>query len=276
MNSEIMEEWLHWFDSQMTGRKVVLLMDNFSAHETAVKAIRNTNLQLQNTLIIWLPANSTSRFQPLDQGIIQSWKSYWKCQWVAYLLHEYDAGRDPVPSMNVLKAVRWAISTWELDLKTSTIERCFHKALKEPGLPSDSMDPVSMDREAAHNVEIGLLELQKSLHIREVMDINQFLNPDDENIEDSLEELDALLLAKYGPEVEAESDEEEEILPRIRHEEAIVALQRLRLYAEQQDNSRQGLFQALNLEERDIKARQLKEVSQSDIRRYFSIESAIT
>jgi len=110
----------------------------------------------------------------------------------------------------------------------------------------------------------------------DITDINQFLNPEDENIEDLLEELDALVLAKYRPDIEAGSHKEEEILPQIRHGESIVALQKLCLYAEQQDNSLQGHLQALNLEERGAKARQLKEVSQSNIRRNFSIESAIT
>ena len=36
MNTEIMSDWLRWFDNQMEGRKVVLLMDNFSAHIATV------------------------------------------------------------------------------------------------------------------------------------------------------------------------------------------------------------------------------------------------
>jgi hypothetical protein len=36
----------------MVHRKVVLLMDNFSAHETAVKTINNSLYPLRNTLII--------------------------------------------------------------------------------------------------------------------------------------------------------------------------------------------------------------------------------
>jgi hypothetical protein len=32
----IMVEWLRWFDNLIAGRKVILLLDNFSAHECAV------------------------------------------------------------------------------------------------------------------------------------------------------------------------------------------------------------------------------------------------
>jgi hypothetical protein len=126
MTSEIFEDWLRWFDASMRHRKVVLLLDNFSAHESAVKAINNS-LPLQNTLIIWLPPNSTSRFQPLDQGIINTWKAYWKRQWVKFIVSEFDEGRDPMLSMNVLKAVQWGIQAWELDISASTIKNCFQK-----------------------------------------------------------------------------------------------------------------------------------------------------
>jgi DDE superfamily endonuclease len=36
MENGIMKEWLRWFDNR-AGRKVLLLMDNFSAHEMAVE-----------------------------------------------------------------------------------------------------------------------------------------------------------------------------------------------------------------------------------------------
>jgi len=52
MTGSIMEEWLRWFDSKMQGQKVVLLIDNFSAHKSAVELIKSSNSQLQNTLVI--------------------------------------------------------------------------------------------------------------------------------------------------------------------------------------------------------------------------------
>jgi hypothetical protein len=62
MTIYIMEEWLCWFDNQIRGRKVVLLMDNFSAYKAAAEVIRLSLNPLQNTLIIWLPPNSISRY----------------------------------------------------------------------------------------------------------------------------------------------------------------------------------------------------------------------
>jgi hypothetical protein len=193
ITGEIIQEWLRWFDGQMHGRKVVLLMDNFSAHEAAVAAVaavQESVVQLQNTLIIWLPKNSTSRFQPLDQGIIQTWKTYWKCQWVHYMLEQYEAGHDPVATMNVLKAIRWAIQAWEIDLNTTTITRCFHKACHPlPASPIPALSTV-MEQGVTHDVEIALQYLQEAPYIQNMMDINQFLHPAEETIEDSLDYLD--------------------------------------------------------------------------------------
>src|SRR5881394_1815300 len=64
MNNVIMDEWLRWFDKQMSGRNVIFLMDNFSAHELAVENIEKAG-GLQNTKIIWLSNNLTSLHQPL-------------------------------------------------------------------------------------------------------------------------------------------------------------------------------------------------------------------
>lgn len=69
MTSTIFQEWLLWFDKKMTGRNVLLLMDNFSSH---ISAVRNTFSVLRNTKVVWLPVNSTARYQPLDQGIIHT------------------------------------------------------------------------------------------------------------------------------------------------------------------------------------------------------------
>jgi hypothetical protein len=86
---------------------------------------------------------------------------------VSYMLQQYNDGRDPITIMNVLKAVRWAIKAWEIDVKTSIIEQCFHRALKDSIVPS-----VIVVKDAVHAVEIGLQRLQESAHIRDIMDIN--------------------------------------------------------------------------------------------------------
>jgi hypothetical protein len=75
MTGNIMVEYLNWLNVKMVSenRKVLLLMDNFSAHESAVKELGGETA-LSNVEIEWLPPNTTSYWQPLDQGIMASFK----------------------------------------------------------------------------------------------------------------------------------------------------------------------------------------------------------
>ena len=67
MTSGIFETWLKKFDKRMgrKGRKVLLFLDNATSH---------SNVQLCNVKLKYLPANTTSILQPLDQGIILAMK----------------------------------------------------------------------------------------------------------------------------------------------------------------------------------------------------------
>ena len=50
----------------MEGRKIALLIDNWPAHPSAS--------DLTNVQLIFLPPNTTSVLQPMDQGVIRSLK----------------------------------------------------------------------------------------------------------------------------------------------------------------------------------------------------------
>lgn len=179
------------------------------------------------------------------------------------MLREYEAGKDPVSTMNVLKALRWGIQAWHLDVKDQTIQNCFIKALMEKEINTQSDDG------AIQMVSQGLQQLQSSSRIRDLMDVNTFLNPVDEKVEDSIEKIDEDILARYGPEIDAESDEEYEELPRISFNEALDALKNLRLHEEQQDDGDQGLIQALDRHERALAFRKSSRMTQGDIRSFF-------
>jgi hypothetical protein len=263
MVGKIFEEWLRWFDSQMVDRKVVLLMDNFSAHEIAVKAINNSPSPLQNTLIIWLPANSTNRFQPLDQGIIRTWKAYWKRQWVRFIAAECDAGRDPVQTMNVLQALKWGIQAWEFDISAQTIANCFNKALIDG-------EDYQIQQQLMNELNAGLKMLRPLL--LDPMSIENFLNPMDEVVQDGIETIDDIVLAQFTREDDNDDDADAETIPEtplVPINDAIHALETLLLYEEQQDRGETHLITSLYKHQRSIQDRRLNAQKQKDIRGYF-------
>ena len=72
MDSILFEEWVREVDRHFTkeGRKIVLLVDNCPAHSS----IDN----LASTELIFLPPNTASKLQPMDQGVIPSMKAHYK------------------------------------------------------------------------------------------------------------------------------------------------------------------------------------------------------
>lgn len=95
----------------MHGYEVILLMDNFSAYEAAVTEllVMPEGGGLRNTEICWLPPNTTSQLQPLDQGIIASFKARYRWRWISYMLEQYDCGKNAIVTMNVLRAIQYSI-----------------------------------------------------------------------------------------------------------------------------------------------------------------------
>ena len=65
MNGVLFEEWLREIDRKFEreGRKIVMIVDNFPAHPD-VPVLKAINLQ-------FLPPNTTSCTQPMDQGVIR-------------------------------------------------------------------------------------------------------------------------------------------------------------------------------------------------------------
>ena len=80
MDSILFEEWVREVDRRFTkeGRKIVLLVDDCPAHPS----IDN----LVSTELIFLPPNTTSKLQPMDQGVIRSLKAHYKTMTIKRLI----------------------------------------------------------------------------------------------------------------------------------------------------------------------------------------------
>lgn len=106
-------------DKKMKARKkkIVLFIDNCTAH-TVVPL-------LSNVKVIFLPANTTSKLQPLDQGIIHSFKRHYRREVVLYTLGCIE--KNIKIDINVLQAMKFARKAWFL-VSAATIQNCFKKA----------------------------------------------------------------------------------------------------------------------------------------------------
>ncbi|XP_052255184.1 tigger transposable element-derived protein 4-like [Dreissena polymorpha] len=131
MTTGIMEDWLKWFDRRMrhARRHVILFIDNAPSHPR----ITLTNIKLQ-----FLPPNTTSVIQPMDQGIIQTMKLKYRKRQLQHVMMELErssatTGPQILKEVNILQAIYWVISAWK-ETTTETIGKCFAKC----GFMSDS------------------------------------------------------------------------------------------------------------------------------------------
>ena len=285
MTGKIFKEYLLWFDGQMAGRQVLLLIDGFSAHHAGLNLFHEEYPQgLSNTKVVFLPPNATSVCQPLDQGIIKAWKAHYRRKWVRFLCAEYDKNKDPLETINVLQAIRWSIEAWEQDVSTTTIENCWVKSqvlsarygprnqeeANNLGWNDRVQEAEEVERSVQRDVEQGIKELARQHRISQSMAIGQFLNPSEEEIDDESDEIVEGIAKAYSiGDRTHKTDEEDVVIPRVSHAEALQALQTLRLFEEQHEEGDSELIAKMNRHERVMRARSFQGLKQASIKAFF-------
>ncbi|GBN28674.1 Tigger transposable element-derived protein 6 [Araneus ventricosus] len=120
MTSEIFDDWLKGIDKEMAKKKrhILLFIENCNAHSNFPG--------LKNITVKFLPTNTTSKLQPLGQGIIRGCKVGYRAQIVRTLLDSIGEGK-PCSSTNIVQSMRMADYAWR-NITETTIKNCFIKA----------------------------------------------------------------------------------------------------------------------------------------------------
>ena len=121
MTTQIFEQFMLYFERRMVSaqkKKVLLLVDNFSGHQ-----VPNVDSRLRVTLLEFLPPNTTSRFQPMDAGIIASFKA----QYMKLLIqHQIDCiSTSKSFAIDVYQAVTILEKAWCNGVAPTTIQNCW-------------------------------------------------------------------------------------------------------------------------------------------------------
>jgi hypothetical protein len=95
-------------------RKILLLIDNAGSHFNSKRFEKNNGadddeqesgrqekkgkpaIDLTNIELIYLPPNTTAHLQPMDAGIIHSFKAKYKQEFCKHLIRQFDSGIDHV------------------------------------------------------------------------------------------------------------------------------------------------------------------------------------
>lgn len=234
MTGKIWIEYLTWFAKEIRARhtrEVLLFVDSFSSHCSGLSQLLSADNELpendralRQVRVEFLPKNATSLYQPCDQGIIANLKTLYKKEWLTSMVASTLANKDPLKEMTQLQAVRWINSIWKRTVKPETINNCWVKSrilgvrLGPNPRPADwnEAPEVSHDEDLAEVVEL-MQELQdceeQGGQTVTIADAEGFVNPEDEQVKDSMEPdelLEHVVDLFSSTNLEDSSDDEEE------------------------------------------------------------------
>ena len=141
--------------------KAVLLLDNCSAHPPG------STLQGGKIRAYFLPPNTTSKIQPLDLGVIASFKCHYGRHLMQKAILETDIA-DLMKKVNVKDAVYLGHRAWD-DVTPQTIRNCWDKALSfgttsQPAEEDNDFEAFSMeDIELAEGMFLQGLRVSSSI-----------------------------------------------------------------------------------------------------------------
>ena len=207
MNSELFEEWVREQDEkfEIEGRKVALIIDNCPAHPV----IEN----LKSVTLYFLPPNTTSALQPMDQGVIWSLKSKYRTHIIQKVLAAIDQGKQ-LPVISILEAMKvLALSLSEVSKEAIT--NCFTKSgFSEDVCSEEDDDPYFQLREAfdklcAHAQEFvpDGLKCEDIVHVDRDVQVTEGLLTKEEIVEENVN--DDVEIAERSEDIPIKSNSQE-------------------------------------------------------------------
>jgi len=167
MTSTIFENWFHksfvpsvrrYLRRKKRDEKAILL-DNCPAHPPA-DALRSRDGKIT---VAYLPKNTTSKIQPLDQGIIQAFKANYRRDLVKNMVASDKNVIDFLKSVTVKEAIYLSGTAWDCVLQTC-IERCWMKGLGDAFVTySGEPDSESDDEDFYGFTEADLLQAEMAM-----------------------------------------------------------------------------------------------------------------
>ncbi|XP_025834752.1 tigger transposable element-derived protein 4-like [Agrilus planipennis] len=223
MTSELLEKWLRDWDRDLVKekKKILLLVDNCPAHPNVT--------DLKSITLAFLPPNTTSVLQPMDQGIIRAIKTNFRKNLVLNMINCLSANdNNPSTKITMLDAILMVNDAWN-KMSQSTIHNCFRHAgfiERHDGLPNqisehefDEEDEVPLFLWSRNP---NLDSLAAPVMWEDYVDIDSALLTSEEHTDDNIVQN---INAKEQLESDGEEEVEEEPLPTA--EEALKAAELL-------------------------------------------------
>jgi hypothetical protein len=236
---------------RVSERSILLLVDNASPH------IVDDPAKYPHVKIHYLPPNTTSHLQPMDAGIIRTFKAHYKRLYLRHVLGEFESGLESPGDINVLQAIHLIDAAWK-SVTRDTIRKCWrHTGIQPPEyLLDDNQGHVegnvlagvcdSAEERIPNDVQQGILAAEREALdiIEEGMTVNADLQTiarhylENEEVIPTEEDLDDARIIELVqcPEEDNQdaSDAELEEDAKVSHSEAKIYLNRIIKYVNQQ------------------------------------------
>lgn len=197
MTGQLFEAFLKKLDKKFSAEKrsVLFVVDNCPAHpkDVALKSIK----------VVFLPPNTTSKTQPMDQGVIQNLKLIYRRKLVQKRIDALDTR--VTFKHNLWEAMVMLNQAWQ-SVQKATIANCFKKAgfsraTEEVEILDDSTE------NAQFFLEAGIEQLRKAGLAEEVCAL-KYVSFDDATITTSVPTEEEIVAAVLAQNAEAESESE--------------------------------------------------------------------
>ena len=214
MTGDLFEEWLRLQNQKfrLQNRKICLFIDNCPAHPT---------LHLSNIRLVFFPPNCTSRLQPLDQGIIATFKQYYRKMVLQKLIIAMDSQTVSSECTDITQYFKFSLldalcvtrTAWGFCTQT-TIANCFRHAGFTLDAPSSACAESDTETAAEHTTVAGYTDVFKraaAVLPDKVCSAEEFVSFDSE-VQTTAELTTADIVAdiKASQEEEEEDEKEEE------------------------------------------------------------------
>ena len=236
MSSFLFDEWVKELDKKFEkeNRKIVLIVDNCPARPIVD--------ELKAMELVFLPPNTTSKTQPMDQGVIRSLKAKYCRKIIKRLIRAVDM-KKKLPQTSVLDAMQLLQSAWSEVLEL-TIKNYFRKSgISEKSAEQAINEEDDPFKDITADLEETITELRKRLpeEAPEELNATDLLDIDAELSTNGEKPSDAEIIAEIRGEVPDDEDETDidfviddpKVPPtEIETEKAIEALEELSMFCE--------------------------------------------
>ena len=270
MDGALFEEWVRVLDRKFEseGRSIALVIVNCPAHPHIenLKSIK---------LFFFLPPNTTSATQPVNQGVIRSLKAKYRKNMVRKIIRNLEKNK-ALLAISILNGIQILVSTWN-SVSIETIVNCFCKA---------GISPANQEAAIAEEDD-PFKDLQDEIHV--LRNVQPDLVPEDVNASSLIDVdsevstvqpplTDSEILAEFfktgdisdGEIIDASDDIEEEPVEYPGETDLLNALELLQKFSLFSANCEAVQVNCLN-RERSIDNYFMKRIKQTRIKDYFKL-----